>query len=271
MTLLDHSVTPEVALRFLNSASNEVAGLIFPLMPERFRVVSTSGGSPGAGKVEYALPTDCHILEEVTFRATTSGNEIHATELDERSWSAVLFNQFYAASAVKGQVFFRRKGSGQIEMRPAATATSWATFYYRRNPTPMKYDVIQGKWTALSKTIDDITQDWAADEWETQTSYFVPTKNKTSSSRAVYSDDPILVESNKVDQVTLGAAIYGVSNGDIIEGEVYTPTNIPEQYHPLIVNFAWKRLESRPEQQQRALAIYQSSLELLAAQIGGKK
>lgn len=261
---------PDMALRHLNSAQNEVVDMIYPFMPEEFRVVSTASGDGGN---EYTLPTTGHLLEQLTVRATTTSDEILATELSMDRWIAITANSFYAPSLAKGQLFFVRRGARKVSIRPAPLAANQITYYMRGEPTPMRYDNGQGAYTSQQDpmfiSIQDLSKSWASAEWETYSAKVRILRNVTNYTREPDADAEHVVISNTENMLSLSSGDASLSNGDVVEYEVYVKSNIPEQYHPLIVHRAWLRAENRPEAAQRAASMLDSYLKLLTAQLTG--
>jgi hypothetical protein len=157
-------------------------------------------------------------------------------------FGAVDQNTFYDPAASKGQIFWTRYGNNQVSVRPTPGAPSILQFYYFlyyfRSPTPLRYDHGYGVLDTGSSLLTDATKSWPTDFWETYTSYVQFLSNKTSAVREVQWDTPIEVSSNVHNFVILASLPPGISDQDILEYEVYTPTSIPDQFHALIVRKA---------------------------------
>lgn len=251
------AVPPPLVLRYLNDANNEVADLLYPLMPSRFRAVSTKSGD---GSTAYTLPTSCNILERLTVRATASSDEIDAFLLPVQQFNAVTYNSFFAASLAEGQVFYTHRGGGQVEVAPTITSQNVLTFYYRKKPISMKYDQGKGVYQVTPDyTLEDTSKNWADDEWEVDTSYVT-----------FYNDlqgTETQVQSNTASKITFGGVITGLSPG-VYDYEVYVKTDIPKQYHPLIVKKAQIIAERDPGVVQKLQSEFEKYLATLTAQGG---
>jgi hypothetical protein len=230
------TIPEPLALRLLNDAQLTIANLMYPFYPSLFRTVTTDSG---AGAKVFTLPLACAKLERVSID-DASGKEIDAIELPLEYFNATVRNDFYLGALEEGQVFYTHRGDRQIEVSPAVA--NEINYYYQKEPTQMKYDYGRGFWTDTDNRITDVTKKWGESDWETDASYARLIENLTNQTdRSTHPNTEYGVSANAdttFDLVTHAHLANVFNDNDILEYEVYTPSDIPKKFRPLIVKRA---------------------------------
>jgi hypothetical protein len=225
-----------LALRLLNDAQLTIANLMYPFYPSLFRTVTTASGD--ASTTIFTLPAACAKLERV---GVVSGVEIDAIELPLEYFNATGGNVFYTGALKEGQIFYAHRGDNQIEFAPAPPAAD-INYYYQKEPTQMKYDYGRGFWTDTDNRVTDITKRWGESDWEVDASYARLIENITNQTdRSTHPNTEYGVSANADTTFDLVAHAHLAdvfNDNDILEYEVYTPSDIPKKFHPLIVKRA---------------------------------
>jgi hypothetical protein len=230
------TIPEPLALRLLNDAQLTIANLMYPFYPSLFRTVTTDSG---AGAKVFTLPLACAKLERVSID-DASGKEIDAIELPLEYFNATVRNDFYLGALEEGQVFYTHRGDRQIEVSPAVA--NEINYYYQKEPTQMRYDHGQGRYTTDDSTywrVNDSSKVWGVAEYEQATSYFRILENISSpTGNPIDPDQEIAISGNTYTRIDLPSAPAGVGNNEVVEYEVYTPSDIPKKFRPLIVKRA---------------------------------
>ncbi len=217
-----------LALRLLNDAQETIANMIHPFYPALFRTVTTDSGD--GSTVIFTIPSACALLEKVAIDSSADV-EMDAIRVPLEDWGATASNQFYTGAVKEGQIFYTHRGDNKIEFSPAPPTGKPIWFYYRKKPITMGYDYGKAN-IALNGTyvLTDPTKDWPVSIWKTtrNPSFLLqPTEDIANE---------IVITSNTSTTITIANTETVVTG--IKEYEVYTPTNIPEKFHSLIVKQA---------------------------------